>query len=165
MHIVVGTGYLGAPRAPRPATLVVDGEQRCTKCGRWLPLCQFESKGQRGGRQVRRGVCEDCRQFRQRVLTPTRAERRAQERERVCKACGRTRPIVEFPRMGGVAGDRPYRLHVCRRCYNAGVRQYIAYRRRKAGTCYRPTGARRVLRDARLLRMYGAPQVQQGGGS
>lgn len=149
-----------APAPPPPGTAA--DAIRCTKCGVYRPPTKFESKGRRNGVQRRRKTCDYCRQGR--PVPPSAAERaemREQETERVCADCGQRHPIVEFQRCGGTAGDYLYRLHLCRRCNNARHRQYFGYCRRKAGARYRPRGATPVLRPARVLKTYGAPQVRR----
>lgn len=110
------------PALPPPG--IPENWIRCTKCTGYRPPSKFESKGIRAGRQVRRKVCEDCRQFKKRVLRWAARERvYANERERACKECGKTFPITEFP-FCGASFVRQYRLHTCRKCGHAYARQW-----------------------------------------
>lgn len=126
------------PALPPPGT---PGDwQCCTKCLAWRPPAKFESKGQRGGRQVRRKVCDDCRLFKKRIQAWTRrqyvnarrAARRRSEQERTCKYCGRTWAITRFRRCGDKG---QYRLWACWLCGNryANERRKIRAWERQSG--------------------------------
>lgn len=126
---------IGAPeptcivRLPPPGT--PDEAKRCGMCGRWLPPSKFESKGQRGGQQVRRTTCEDCRQFRARALKPllpaTYGDTRGLEDElRTCKGCGKARKVREFQKCAPAPSGEVYRSWTCRACH--WRRERAAYR-------------------------------------
>lgn len=112
-----------------PAALVVNGKKQCSHCRQWKAPYDFESKGIRSGRHVRRGVCIACRSLRQWMQKPLMDD----GVERKCKRCGRWRLLTRFHRVGDGR-----RMWICRHCHRKSARGNYHRLRRNAGKVYTP---------------------------
>lgn len=109
-------------QSAEPAAVIPDGMKRCSKCGRILPVTEFnKNKAMKDGLQY---MCKDCdrktargakKAYRERQQAAKLEALRLQQESgvKVCRCCGRSLPLDQFGRHGkALDGLQP----ICKEC-------------------------------------------------
>jgi Recombination endonuclease VII len=112
------------------AQLALEGSavgRTCIKCGKWKAAEAFYRRSS----GALRGACRACQIAAQRLRArlPPAVERSVVNGEKLCRSCGRWKPIEEFDRQTRNGQDSGLRSH-CRRCRR---RASLEYNRRDGG--------------------------------